>query len=121
MPEENEPEQLIQRLYEQINTHLETRWAYFSIVGTEKFSVLAARLAGLLTLAVFGLLVLFFFSLGFAWWLGDCIDHRAGGFALAGLVFVPIAYGVFRWIGPFVQEQVTDTILDDPENKEENG
>lgn len=121
MPEEKEPEQLVQRLYEQISTHLETRWAYFSLVSTEKLSVVAARLAGMLTLAVFGLLVLFFFSLGFAWWLGDCIGHRAGGFALAGLVFVPIAYGVFRWIGPFVQDQILDTLMDEPENTEENG
>ena len=121
MSEEKEPEELLQQLYEQINTHLETRWAYFSIVSTEKFSVVAARLAGMLTLAIFGLLVLFFFSLGLAWWLGDWIGHRAGGFALAGVVFVPIAYGVFRWIGPFVQEQVMDTLFDDAENADKNG
>lgn len=123
MAEETDSEQLLHRLYEQINKHIETRLAYFMVTSTEKLSGVASNLAGALTLAVFGLLVLFFFSMGFAWWLGDFINHRAGGFALAGLIYVPIAILVFRWIRPFVREKVIQAILHDqlPETPTDHG
>lgn len=117
MTEEPDSEQLLHRLYAQINAHLETRWAYFSLNTTEKMSAIMASLAGAMTLAVFGLLVLFFFSLGFAWWLGDFLGNRAGGFALAGLVFIPIAWGVYRWIGPFVREKIIESVLNEDQNE----
>ncbi|MBL7807399.1 MAG: phage holin family protein [Saprospiraceae bacterium] len=119
MAEETDSEQLLHKLYEQVNEHLETRWAYFTLNATEKAANAASGLAGALTLVVFGLLVLFFFSMGFAWWLGDFIGNRAGGFALAGLVFIPIAYLAYRWIGPFVQEKVIEAALHEPKKPEE--
>jgi len=70
-------------------------------------------MAQVLTVMIFTLIMLFFFSLGFAWWLGDLIGHRAGGFALAGLIFLPIAFFVYRWIGPFVRDKVIESILQD--------
>lgn len=118
MAEEPNSEQLLHRLYAQINEHLETRWAYFTLTSTEKLSVFASDLAGALTIAVFGLLVLFFFSMGFAWWLGDFIGNRAGGFALAGLIFIPIAWGAYRWIRPVVRDKIIQSVL--PEEKTEN-
>jgi hypothetical protein len=118
MAEEPNSEQLLHRLYAQINEHIETRWAYFTLTSTEKLSVFASDLAGALTIAVFGLLVLFFFSMGFAWWLGDFIGNRAGGFALAGLIFIPIAWGAYRWIRPVVRDKIIQSVL--PEEKPEN-
>lgn len=122
MAEETNPEETLHRLFEQVSQHLETRWKYFSITSTEKLSGIAAGLAGAITIMVFALLVLFFFSMGFAWWLGDFISNRAGGFALAGLIFVPIAYFVYRWIGPFVREKIIESFLneDEPENPGKN-
>ena len=123
MAEEPNSEQLLHRLYAQINEHIETRWAYFTLTSTEKLSVFASDLAGALTLAVFGLLVLFFFSMGFAWWLGDFIGNRAGGFALAGLIFIPIAWGAYRWIRPVVRDKIIQSVLPEekPENPENHG
>jgi len=113
MAEQTDTEQMLHRLYEQVNQHIETRWAYFSLTATEKFSGIAANMAQVLTVMIFTLIMLFFFSLGFAWWLGDLIGHRAGGFALAGLIFLPIAFFVYRWIGPFVRDKVIESILQD--------
>ncbi|MBC7774927.1 MAG: phage holin family protein [Phycisphaerae bacterium] len=123
MTEETDTEQLLHRLFGQVNQHLETRWEYISLTATEKLSNLAAELAGVFTLFVFAVLVLFFFCMGFAWWLGDFIGNRAGGFALAGLIFVPIAYFVYRWIRPFVRNKFIQTALDemDEENPSKNG
>jgi hypothetical protein len=114
---QSDPEKLINRLYEQINQHLETRWDYLSLTLTEKLSTILAGLAGAMVLMVFGLLMFFFFSLGFAWWLGDLIGNRAAGFALSGLVFAPIAFITYRWIGPFVREKVIETALNDAKNE----
>lgn len=119
MAEETDSEQLLHKLYEQVNEYLEIRWALFMLNATEKMSGMASGLAGALTLVVFGLLVLFFFSMGFAWWLGDFIGNRAGGFALAGLVFIPIGYVVYRWIGPFVRDKVIETAFHEQPKKEE--
>jgi hypothetical protein len=119
MAEETDSEQLLHKLYEQVNEHLETRWTYFTLSATEKMAKAASGMASALTIVVFALLVLFFFSMGFAWWLGDFIGNRAGGFALAGLVFIPIAYLVYRWIGPFVQEKVIGSALHEPKKTDE--
>jgi hypothetical protein len=119
MEETSKEETLLQRLYEQASDHLETRWEYFTLNATEKVSGLAANIAGAFVVMVFAVLVLFFFTLGFSWWLGDLLGNRAGGFALTGLIFIPLAALVFRWIRPFVRTKVIQAILqneptDDP-------
>ena len=111
MSEEINDEQVLHRLFDQISQHLETRWAYFSVTATEKASGLAANIAGALVVFVFAVLVLFFFTMGFAWWLGDYMGNRAGGFALTGLIFIPLAIVLFRWIRPFVRTKVIQSIL----------
>lgn len=124
MAEEPNNEEILHRLFEQINEHVETRWTYFTLTSTEKLSGIAANLAGAFTVFVFAVLVLFFFSMGFAWWLGDFIENRAGGFALAGLIFVPISLLVFRWVRPFVRNKVIQSILQDDDvskNQTPNG
>lgn len=123
MAEEPDTEQLLHRLFEQASQHLETRWEYLTVTATEKFSKLAAELAGAFTIFVFAVLVLFFFCMGFAWWLGDFIGNRAGGFALAGLIFIPIAYLSFRWIRPFVRNKIIESALfeEEDENPADHG
>jgi Fe2+ transport system protein B len=113
MAETTHTEQIMQRLFEQVTQHLETRWEYFSLSSTEKTANIAANVAGAMVLFVFSILVLFFFSTGFAWWLGVLIDSVAGGFALAGLIFIPIAWLIFRWIRPFVRTKIIESILAD--------
>lgn len=119
MDEETKDEQLLQRLFDQVSQHAETRWTYFTLTATEKASGMAAEVAGAVTIFIFALLVLFFFTLGLAWWMGDLIGSRAGGFALTGLVFVPIAYGLFRWIRPTVRTKIIDAILEDDHKKDQ--
>ena len=122
MMEEPTGEQLAHRLFEQVSRHLETRWKYILLSTGERLSAAASQIAGGLVLFLFALLVLAFFSIGFAWWLGDVIGNRAGGFALAGLIFIPIAYGVFRWIRPFVRDKVIEAFLhQEHQNNQSNG
>lgn len=120
MEKESDTEHVLHRLYDQVNEHIETRWDYFQLKLTEKLSLMAADLAGAIALFLFAVVLLFFFSMGFAWWLGDFIGNRAGGFALAGLVFIPIAYLVNRWIRPFVRDKMIQAILDDDKTENPN-
>lgn len=113
MDEETQDEQLLHRFMEQIGQHAETRWEYFMLTATEKASAITADVAGALTLFVFALMVFFFFTFGLAWWLGDLIGNRAGGFALTGLVYIPIAFGLSRWIRPAVRSIIIDAILEE--------
>ncbi len=113
MAEEIKDEQVLNRLFEQLSKHLETRVEYFTLSATEKTSALMAKLAGVVTIFIFAILVLFFFSMGFAWWLGDVVQSRAAGFALAGLIFIPIAIVVYRWIGPFVRSKIIETVMEE--------
>lgn len=123
MSEDANDEHGLHLLFEQLNKHLETRLAYFSLSATEKTAIISANLAGAFTIFVFAVLVLFFFSMGFAWWLGDFIGNRAAGFALAGFIFVPISFLVYRWIRPFVRTKVIQSILQDEtiKNTHKNG
>ncbi len=102
---------VLQRLIDQVNQHIETRWEYLTLTAAEKMSEIAAMLAGAFMLLAFGGFILFFFSIGFAWWLGDYINSRAGGFALAGLIFLPVALVSFWWIRPFVRAKIIHAIL----------
>lgn len=108
-----------ERLLEKVLKHLETRWEYYSLTTTEKISGAAAMLSGIAIIFVFSLIILFFFSIGLAVWLGDAIGSRAGGFMLAGLIFAPVAIVAYFKVPPFVRTKVIQNILedDDPENK----
>ena len=119
MSKETNQESSFERLLEKTLQHLETRWEFFSLTATEKVSGAAAMFSGFLIICIFALIVLFFFSIGFAIWLGDAIGSRAGGFALAGLAFIPIAIAAFIWVPPFVRSKIIQNIIedDDTENK----
>ena len=118
MSKETNQESSFERLLEKTLQHLETRWEFFSLTATEKLSGAAFMFSKLLIISVFALIILFFISIGFAIWLGDYIGSRAGGFALAGLIFVPFAVAAYIWVPPFVRTKTIQNILqdDDTEN-----
>jgi ABC-type phosphate transport system permease subunit len=120
MSQEPNQDSAFERLLEKGLQHLETRWEYYSLVATEKFSGAAAAFAGMLIIIAFALMILFFLSVGFALWLGDYLGNRAGGFVLAGLIFVPIAFGAYYFIPPLVRSKIIHNIMQDEDNQDEN-
>ena len=120
MAQESNPESAFERLLDKGLQHLETRWEYYSLTATEKISGAAAALVGMLIVMVFALVILFFLSIGFAIWLGDFLGNRAGGFALAGLIFVPIAIGAYYLIPPMVRSKIIHNMLQDEHPDDEN-
>lgn len=120
MSQEPNQDSAFERLLEKGLQHLETRWEYYSLVATEKISGAAAAFAGMLIIIAFALMILFFLSIGFAIWLGDYLDNRAGGFALAGLIFVPVAFGAYYFIPPLVRSKIIHNMLQDENTNDEN-
>lgn len=120
MSQEPNQDSAFERILEKGLQHLETRWEYYSLVATEKISGAAAVFVGILIIIAFALMVLFFLSISFALWLGDYLDNRAGGFALAGLIFVPVAFGAYYLIPPLVRSKIIHNLLQDENAKNEN-
>lgn len=120
MSQEPNQESPFEQLLDKGLKHLETRWEFYSLTATEKISTAAAAFAGMLIITMFALMILFFLSIGFAVWLGDYLDNRAGGFALAGLIFVPIAIGAYILIPPIIQTRIIDNMTQDETTEDEN-
>jgi hypothetical protein len=120
MSQEPNQESAFERLLDKGLQHLETRWEYYSLTATEKISGAAAAFAGMLIILMFALMILFFLSIGFAIWLGDYLDNRAGGFALAGLIFVPVAIGAYILIPPIIQSRIIHNMSHDENNEDDN-
>ncbi|MBK7938832.1 MAG: phage holin family protein [Lewinellaceae bacterium] len=120
MSEEKNKEPSLEELLQKGLQHLETRWEYLSLSVTEKLSGAASAFAGAAVIFFFTLIILFFFSIGFALWLGGYLQNAAAGFALAGLIFVPIGIGMYYWIRPFVRNKVIQSLLEDDTTKKHN-
>ena len=120
MSQEPNQDSAFERLLDKGLQHLETRWEYYSLSATEKISGAAAAFVGMLIVIIFTLMILFFLSIGFAVWLGDYMDNRAGGFALAGLIFIPIAIGAYYLIPPIVRSKIIHNMLQDEPTQDEN-
>jgi hypothetical protein len=100
-----------ERLLDQAMQHLDTRWEYYSILAAEKSAELVSYVVRGLVVAILALQILFFFSIGFAFWLGELLGSTAGGFALAGLVFVPLALLAFFILKPIVRSIILEAFL----------
>jgi hypothetical protein len=111
MSTEPNQDSAFERLLEKTLQHAETRWEYLSLTATEKISGAAAA---------FTPIVLFFCSIGFAILLGDWLGNRAGGFALAGLIFIPLAAGAYYFVPPFVRAKIIQSMLQNEDTENEN-
>jgi hypothetical protein len=55
---------------------------------TKKISTLSAGLVITLGAVVLSLFILFFAGMSFAWWMGDVVNSRAGGFLIGAGFFI---------------------------------
>ena len=60
--------------------YLDTLYDLASVTITQKVTNVASRIIVTIIVCALGLFVLFFASLGLAWWLGDIVKSREGGF-----------------------------------------
>jgi hypothetical protein len=103
-------------LTEHITDFLETYYQLLTINVAQKSINLASSLVHAVILAFLGLLIMSFIGLGLAWWLGNIINSRAGGFFITAGVFllVMIALIVMRRkvVFPFLRNFITRKIYE---------
>lgn len=77
---------------------------------TQKGATIASTVVTTIVLCGLGLFVLFFAGFGLAWWLGDLVDSRTGGFLMVGgfylLLFILILAMRKKTIYPFIKNTV---------------
>ena len=105
-----------EKLTEHVRDYLETYYKLTVVNVTEKASNISAGSFLALALCILGGLVLFFLGLGAAWWIGNAINNRVGGyFIVAGFFILLMAFlFVFRnkLIFPFIRDIIVRKFYD---------
>lgn len=117
--QQNAPPSL-HNLVEQITQHIETQREYLSLTVTEKIATALGAVTGILAMCIIGLVALSYFGVAFAFWLSELLNSRAGGFAVAGLLFIPIAIAAYYLLNPFVREKIIQIMLEDDTTENQN-
>jgi putative superfamily III holin-X len=99
-----------------IGDFLETYYQLVTIRLAKKVVDITSSLINSIILALLGFLFLSFVSLGLAWWLGNVVDNRAGGFFItAGIYLVIIVLLIVmrkKLIFPFLRNFLTRKIYE---------
>ena len=75
-------------LVEHLTDLLETYSKLVIINATQKGIDISSSIIFSVTLALLGFLVVSFIGFGLAWWLGNVINNRAGGFFIVGGIYL---------------------------------
>lgn len=95
---------------------LDTYYRLTVVNATEKVAKASSASVMVLAAAVFGLVILFFAGIGFAWWIGESMNNMKAGFFIVGGFFllVLILLLAFRKsiILPLIRNQIIQSIYD---------
>lgn len=98
MEEKNKAEQLISNMKE----YAETRFEIVLLNIQDKVSDLLSSMAAALIAGILGIFILFFISVGAAWWIGQMLQNPSiGFFCVAGfylLVAIIVLLNQDKWI-----------------------
>jgi hypothetical protein len=83
---------------------------------TEKAANIASSAITTIVLCGLGLFVLFFVGFGLAWWLGDMINSRTGGFMITGGLYLLLVILVValrkKAIVPYLRNLITRKVYE---------
>jgi Putative Actinobacterial Holin-X, holin superfamily III len=99
-----------------VTDFVETYYRYAGVSIAQKGINVGSSIINSLVFAFLGLLVVSFAGFGLAWWLGDLLKSRAGGFALVAGFFLLVLL-VMVWmrktlIFPFLRNFLTRKIYE---------
>ena len=77
-----------EQLFRHTGDYLETLYKKVLLELTQKGVNAGAIIINSLTAVLLGFFVLFFLGFGLAWWMGDLVNSRAGGFFIVGGFFL---------------------------------
>src|SRR5688500_5030753 len=75
-------------LFNHSTDYLHTFYKLAIVKATEKATKAAAGVLSAIVVAVLGFFMLFFIAFGLAWWVGDLVNSRAGGFLIVAGFFL---------------------------------
>lgn len=83
---------------------------------TQKTTNIAANVILGVAIVVFGSSVILFLGLALAWWLGDLIDSRIGGFLLTAAFFLIVLWIIAatrkKMVFPFIRNRIIRKIYE---------
>ena len=95
---------------------LETYYQLLTIKLSQKVIDVTSSLINSIILAFLGLLFISFVGIGLAWWLGDVINNRAGGFFITAGIYLMIMFLLIvmrkKLIFPLLRNFLTRNIYD---------
>lgn len=98
MEEKNKAEQL----FSNVKSYLETRLDIIILNIEDKVSDILSSVATVLIISVISLMVVFFVSVGVAWWIGNAMQNSSVGFFIVGgfylLLMILVAVFKDQWI-----------------------
>lgn len=103
-------------LTDHIGDYLETYYKLITINVAQKGVNLASAIINAVVLCFLGLFTFTFIGLGLAWWIGDLVNNRIGGFFITAGIFlvILIAFIIMRKkvIFPFLRNLITRKIYE---------
>ena len=95
---------------------LDTFYKVSMLRVTKKVTQVASAAISVIILCTVGMLVLFFASLGLAWWLGDIMNSRTGGFLLVAGIYLAVTVCLIlmrkKIVFPFIRELLIRKVYD---------
>lgn len=99
-----------------VGDFLETYYELLTVRLAKSVVDITSSLINSIILALLGFLFLSFVSLGLAWWLGNVVDNRAGGFFITAGIYLVIIVAVIvmrkKLIFPFLRNFLTRKIYE---------
>ena len=103
-------------LLEHVSDYLETYYQLITINLAQKTVNIVSVVVNAVMIAVLGLFVFGFISLGIGWWLGNLVNSRAGGFfIMAGIDLIIMALLIMmrkNSIMPFLRNLLTKKLYE---------
>jgi hypothetical protein len=100
--------------------YLDTFFKVSLLKVTRKTTDIASAAISVMVICVVGLLILFFAGFGAAWWLGDVLNNRIGGFMIVAGLFLIAAFLLIRYrrkiVFPFIRNSLIKKMYDGQKN-----
>jgi hypothetical protein len=106
-------------LTDHIGDYIEIYLKLIGLNATDKATGIVSATILSITVAILGLFVLFFASLGAGWWIGEQLDSMLGGFSIvAGFYGLTIAIVLLlrKKIVPSIQNTLIKKVYEDKDN-----
>jgi hypothetical protein len=107
MEEHNKAEQLLKN----VKSYLETRFDIIVLNLEDKVSDVLSSVATVLVLSVFSVLVVFFVSVGAAWWIGNAMQNSSIGFFIVGGFYLLLLIIVMIFKDQWIKSPLINILL----------